>query len=80
MKTKTYIYYIYVGGGGVVGPAHVHSLVGVSISGNPQGSRLFGSSCGVGILYNCCTESCIQRKSCSLGIIIYMQVYLYNVP
>ena len=40
MKTKMHICYICAGG---LGPVHICSLVGVSVSRNPQESRIVGS-------------------------------------
>ena len=40
MKTKVFICYICSGG---LGPAYFHSLIGGSVSGSPQGSRLVDS-------------------------------------
>jgi hypothetical protein len=46
MKTILQMCYMYVGCGGI-GPAHVCSLLGGSVCGNPQGYRLVDS---VGLL------------------------------
>jgi hypothetical protein len=40
LETKLPIFYICAGG---IGPVCVHSLVGYSVSGNPQGPRLVDS-------------------------------------